>query len=259
MGSGETERVAVVTGATAGIGRATADLLVERGYRVAAVARRGDRLEAMASARLKGYVCDITDRPAARATIAAVGDEFGRIDALVNNAGVTGNGPLDEVGEERIGLLIDTNVRGAIAVAQAAIPALKASRGAIVNVGSTAVVRPVPNTAVYAATKGALEALTRALAYDLALDGVRVNAVSPALVDTELLAATGMQTDDWDGYLRKWGDGYPLGRAGRPSDVASLIAYLLSAKAAWMTGVAVTIDGGHSVGQIEPQTAGRAP
>jgi 3-oxoacyl-[acyl-carrier protein] reductase len=225
--------------------------LIERGYTVAALARRADWLDAIAETHLRPYPCDVVDRAAVRATIARIADELGGIDALVNNAGVTGGGELETWDDDTIDRLIDTNVRGAIGVAQAAIPALKARRGTIVNVGSTAVVRAVSGTSVYAATKGALEGLTRGLAFDLAGDHVRVNAVRPALVDTDLLRASGMSDDAWVAYRDGWGDGYPVGRVGTATDVAAMIVYLLSDAAAWMTGSIVTVDGGHSVGRIE--------
>jgi NAD(P)-dependent dehydrogenase (short-subunit alcohol dehydrogenase family) len=173
--------------------------------------------------------------------------EFGGLHVVVNNAGVIRrNVRLHEVGIERWDEQIALNLRGPFLVLHAALPELLRAEGdrAIVNVSSTLVVKPAPGIAPYAAAKGALIALTRCVALEYAGDGIRCNAVLPAVVRTALAR---VDRSDYDAREADMAAGYPVGRLGEPEDVARTIHWLVSPEAGWITGTAVTVDGGFTV------------
>lgn len=237
--------VALVTGGSSGLGRAVAVLLAAEGYRVAVLCRRPERaagLPAMVVA------CDVADRASVDRSVAAVIDDLGRLDAVVNSAGILRRGRIESLDDAETATQIAINLQGPLHVARAALPALRATRGAIVNIGSTIAGRPPAGVAVYAATKGATEALTRAMAIELSPDGIRVNAVLPGLVRSDIWLEAGMPAADYERLLAVRGADYPLGRVGEPEDVAHAVAFLLSPKAGWITGVCMPVDGGMSAG-----------
>jgi len=177
-----------------------------------------------------------------------VGD-LGRIDAVVNCAGIMREERVGEIQRTTIEQVIGTNLVGTMNVCLAAIPALRRAQGAIVNISSAQAHRPSPGLAIYAATKGGVEAFTKALALELAPAGVRVNAVSPGLVETQILHDhVGVTAATYRNYVRRRGRGYLLGRIGKASEVAEMVAFLASPAAAWITGAVVPVDGGKSVG-----------
>jgi NAD(P)-dependent dehydrogenase (short-subunit alcohol dehydrogenase family) len=241
----------VVTGASSGIGRATAIRLASAGARVIAVARDGGRLEKLASEAPAGAVVPCpadVNRPEAAAQIIerATALTGGGLDGLVNAAGILRGDNIASLTDEAFEAHLDINLRAPMRLIRAAVPSLISSKGAIVNVSSVAGVRAFPNLASYCVSKAALEQLTLCAALDLAPHGVRVNAVSPGVVVTELHRRGGMDEKTYAAFLERSTTTHPLGRVGDPFEVADLITFLLSPRSGWITGVIVPIDGGRS-------------
>lgn len=254
------KKVAIVTGGGTGIGRGVANRLVADGYRVAVLGRRLDRLQPRRGEKnLHPYVCDIAKFDDIKRTVKAVLADFGRIDVLVNNAGVLRRQFADKITQDAINYTIGVNLIGTINFCVACIPALKKSKGAIVNVSSTLTDRCYAEYAVYAASKGGMNAFSRTLAVELAPKGVRVNVVSPSLVRSEIYLPDGMSQKTYDHHLDAAAKSYfPIGRAGEPEDVAAAVAFLASPAAAWVTGIVMTVDGGEAAGMkyAGPEPAG---
>lgn len=240
-------RIALVTGASAGIGLAIAHRLHADGYGVVGLGRREALLRERLPAGADALACDVADAGAVRAALSTLLDRHGRLDALVNCAGQVQRGAIGELTDEDVSRQIAVNLLGTVHVVRAAAAALRRSRGAIVNFSSTLSAHPVPGVSIYAATKGAIEAFTRAMSIELADDGVRVNAVAPALVRSDIWTAAGMSEAAYQALMEARARDYPLGRVGEPSDVAGVVAFLLSDACAWITGVCVPVDGGSSV------------
>ncbi len=244
------DRVALVTGGGTGIGRATALRLASDGVAVAVVGRRSEPLEEVVAEigdRALAVAGDMSVPEEAERAVRETVREFGGLHVVVNNAGVIRrNVRLHEVGIERWDEQIALNLRGPFLVLHAALPELLRAEGdrAIVNVSSTLVVKPAPGIAPYAAATGALIALTRCVALEYAGDGIRCNAVLPAVVRTALAR---VDRPDYDAREADMAAGYPVGRLGEPEDVARTIHWLVSPEAGWITGTAVTVDGGFTV------------
>jgi NAD(P)-dependent dehydrogenase (short-subunit alcohol dehydrogenase family) len=248
-----TGRTALVTGASSGIGRACAQALAAEGARVALAGRRRDRLDelakALAAAGAETLVLtgDVRDEAVCAAWASATLERFGAIDALVNAAGVLGNGAVPDTSTAEWRRVMDTNLDATFFMTRAASAALKSSRGAIVNIASVAgAVRPYGGLAAYCVSKAAVDMLTRCSALDLAPFGVRVNAISPGVVVTELHTVT-QAVADYPAFLERSKATHPIGRVGSTDEVAALVLYLLGPDAGWITGADVSIDGGRAL------------
>lgn len=244
------QRVALVTGGGSGIGRTVAETLLRDGLRVAIAGRRKERLTAVAESGCEPFVCDVADPAAVGRLAADLRRRLGRLDVVVNSAGVVRPGPFESASQEDIAYQIGINLVGTMNVCQATLPMLRETRGCIVNIGSTLAQRPGPGVAVYAASKGGIEAFTRALAIEVAPDGVRVNVVAPALVRTEIYQTAGVDPDSYAALVSQRAREYPLGRVGEPEDVAELVSFLASERASWLTGGCYPVDGGSGVNSV---------
>ncbi|KUJ55859.1 SDR family oxidoreductase [Streptomyces sp. NPDC093228] len=240
------DRVVIVTGAGSGIGRATAIAFAESGAHVLGVGRRKDALEETAGAHsgIAVLPLDIREEGAAERAVATAVEKWRRLDVLVNNAGTTAMMPLSETDRSVITDLFDLNVTAPSVLAHAALPHLSDSAGSIVNVSSTYGHRPLPGGAHYAATKSALEQLTRSWALELASTGVRVNAIAPGPTETDVLAAAGLPQDTINEIRSAERERIPVGRLGDPKDVADWILRLADPRDTHLTGQILTIDGG---------------
>jgi NAD(P)-dependent dehydrogenase (short-subunit alcohol dehydrogenase family) len=257
-------RRALVSGGTSGIGRATALRLGAEGARVAFTGRREDRLRETAEAvRAAGgdplpIACDHTDGAQNERCVARVVEAFGGLDVLVNAAGVIGNDGLLAAAPDAWRRVMDVNVEAVYDLSRRAAPHLVAAASAagkpadggpgaaIVNVSSVTGLRPYPTLLSYCTSKAALDMMTQVGALELAPHGVRVNAVCPGVVVTELHTVSGA-VPDYGAFLERSRATHPLGRPGQPEEVAALVAFLASAEAAWITGAIVSVDGGRAL------------
>ncbi|MEV5551215.1 glucose 1-dehydrogenase [Streptomyces sp. NPDC052309] len=239
-----TGRVAVVTGAARGIGRATAALLRERGARLV-VTDRSDTVDELAAHdpdNIAALVGDVADEDLARATMRLATDRFGRLDILVNNAGRTLNKPITQTSVADFEDILRVNARGNFVQAREAFAVMEAAGGgSIVSVASVSSVVAFETQTAYAASKGALAQITRVLAVEGGPKGIRSNAVLPGVIDTDIMEGV---VDNGRDMLASFGPAHPIGRIGRPEEVAETIAFLAGDAAAFITGALVAVDGG---------------
>jgi len=235
------ERTVLITGAARGIGLATARILSARGWQIAMIDRDAAELaEAVPTvARGAGFVCDVSMPEAVEQVVRDVTARFGRLDALVNNAGVADFGPIEETDFARWRRVMATNLDGVFLMSQAATPALKAARGAIVNIASISGLRASTLRVAYGTSKAAVIQLTKQQAVELGEYGIRANCICPGPVRTKLAMAVHSQ-DIIDAYH----DAIPLNRYGSEAEIAEAIAFFCSSEASYITGQVLAADGG---------------
>lgn len=235
-------KVALITGAARGIGLATAKLLAAEGWRVALLDWDATELEKATTAFDGAALAlhhDVSDPQAAALAVRACVDTFGRLDALVNNAGVADFGPIEETDFARWRRVMETNIDGVFLMTQAAIPALRESKGAIVNIGSISGLRASTLRVAYGTSKAAVIHLTKQQAAELGEYGIRANCVCPGPVRTKLAMAVHSQE-----IIDAYHDALPLNRYGSEQEIAEVIAFLCGSKASYVTGQIIAADGG---------------
>lgn len=240
-------KIAIVTGATAGIGKEIAKTLASKGATVVCVGRNKERGNAVveeikANGSEALFVsADITKEENLDEIIKTTLDTYGKIDILVNNAGIAVVAPMEEYPQEQWDAVVDTNLRGPYILIKKIMPHLIESKGNIVNIASISGVRPVSGAYAYSPSKAAVISLTQLLAMDYGKQGVRVNAVCPGTVETEILACVPEEV------VAAAAAAVPLGRLGRVSDIAKAAAFLASDDAEYITGQALIVDGGYTL------------
>jgi len=254
LGGGDFEGLAaLVTGAGSGIGLATAVVLAERGAQVAAF----DLDPSMAPDRLLRLRGDVTDEPSVEAAVAEVVARFGRLDVLVNNAGIGAIGTVEANPIEEWRRVLDVNVLGLVRFARAALPHLRRSPHAVVvNTCSIVATAGLPERALYSASKGAVQSLTLAMAADYVHERIRVNCVNPGTVDTPWVGRLLAAAPDPRAERAALEARQPLGRMVSATEVAHAIAYLASPQAASTTGTVLAVDGGMAGLRVRPSAPG---
>ncbi|NVK54318.1 MAG: SDR family oxidoreductase [Alteromonadaceae bacterium] len=252
----EQPKIAIVTGAGSGIGAATALLLSQRGYKVVLNGRTREKLDQSAAKMPAGsaYIVtgDVSNKDDVNALVTATIEQFGRLDLLVNNAAIASFQPIEGFAAEDWDTQMNINVRSVFLMTQAAVPYLRESQGSIVNISSVSGIGGDWNGFCYNASKGAVSNFTRAMALDLAPQGVRINAVAPSLTDTDMAADVINNDEVMEAFKAR----LPMRRAARPSEVASVIAFLASDDASFVNGTIIPVDGGLSASNGQPNLTG---
>jgi NAD(P)-dependent dehydrogenase (short-subunit alcohol dehydrogenase family) len=246
-------KTALITGGGTGIGRACALAFASEGAQVAIAGRRKEPLDKVAreiegaGEKALAIECDIVDPASVQSAIAAATRRFGGLNIIVNNAGAIVVGTAEETSEKDWNLVMATNLTGTFNVSRAAIPALRQSGGgSIVNIGSYLGIAGRRQRAAYCAAKAGVMGLTRAMALDHAQDKIRVNCICPAMIETEMATLSLSKAADPDAARKQRIAEIPLGRLGKPEDVALMAVYLASDESSWVTGVSLPLDGGQT-------------
>jgi NAD(P)-dependent dehydrogenase (short-subunit alcohol dehydrogenase family) len=245
-----TSKSIIVTGATSGIGQAAAQAFAREHAALTLVGRNEEALaeaaRGVAAAGGRAVTCraDVTSPDAPDRILKTALEAFGGLDVLVNAAGIISSGTLEVTTDETWDAMMAVNARAPFRLMRAAAPHLIARKGAVVNVSSVNGLRSFPGVLAYCVSKAAVDQLTRCAAIEMAPHGVRVNAVNPGVTVTNLHRRSGMDETQYSAFLERSKTTHPLGRPGEPQDIASLIVFLASDRAGWMTGETIPIDGG---------------
>lgn len=246
-------KVAIITGASSGIGWSTAKLFARLGARLSLTGRKEDKLKLVTEAcqqympkdtKILQTPGDLTDTQLAETLVESTSKKFGKIDILVNCAGIIANGSIENSSLEQYDEMFAINVRSVFHLMSLAVPHLILSKGNVVNVSSVTGIRSFPNVLTYCMSKSAVDQLTHCSALELASKQVRVNAVNPGVVLTELQRRGGMTEESYAAFLEHSKTTHPLGRVANPDEVAKAIAFLASDAASFITGVTLPVDGG---------------
>jgi len=243
-------KVAVVTGGNSGIGYATAQKLLEDGATVIITGRDEQRVETAArELGVTGIVSDVSDLAATDRLVERVKNDFGNVDVLFVNAGIFTPTPVGSIAEEIFDHQMGINFKGALFTTEKFLPILNEA-ASIINLSSINAYTGMANTAVYAASKAALNSYTRTAATELAPRKIRINSVNPGPVATAIFGKTGMSEDQLNGLASAMQERIPLKRFGNPDDIANLVAFLASDEASFITGSELNIDGGMNVNPL---------
>ncbi len=243
---------ALVTGASSGIGKAAAHRLSREGMRLAITARSRDKLQLTSEEiRKNGGEClvltaDLSREEDIERVISETVDTFGGLDVLVNCAGIIGNGSVETTSLAEWDVMMNINLRSFFYLMNRAIPYLQKRPGSIVNVSSVTGLRAFPGILAYCVSKAGVDQLTRCAALELAEKGIRVNAINPGVVRTNLHRNGGMDEKVYQSFLEHSKTTHPLGRIGEPEEAAELIAFLATPRSSWITGTCISIDGGRA-------------
>lgn len=242
-------KIGIVTGAGSGIGRACAHALAREGARVALIGRRQDRIEQVAEEigeRAFPLSADLSHANEIPRLLDETVSRFGGLNFLVNNAGIVQVGNAEQITEEQWDRVFNINVRSVWLLSRAVLAQMrKSGGGSIINIASVLGVVGARNRAAYAPSKGAVILLTKSMAIDHGHENIRVNAVCPSFVETELTEAILSKMEDPDAIRRERIAAHPIGRLGKPEDIAGLVVYLASDESAWTTGAILPVDGGY--------------
>jgi NAD(P)-dependent dehydrogenase (short-subunit alcohol dehydrogenase family) len=243
-------KIAIITGATSGIGEATTKLFIQNHAKVFLTGRNEEKLKSLqkefGNDRVGILAGNITDSQFREKLVNSCLETFGDIDILVNSAGIIGTGTIENTSLDDFKAMMDINVYSVFHLIQLVTPFLKKRKGSVVNVSSVTGIRAFPGVLAYCVSKAAVDQLTRVVALELAPYQVRVNAVNPGVVVTNLHKRGGMDEKTYVEFLEKSKLTHPLGRVGQPEDVAEAILYLASERSGWVTGVSLPVDGGRA-------------
>jgi NAD(P)-dependent dehydrogenase (short-subunit alcohol dehydrogenase family) len=242
---------AVITGGGTGIGQAIALAFAREGAQVVVAGRRKEKLDEtlhllqQAGCSALALECDVTKAADTQRVVKSAEDAFGKVNVLVNNAGALSVSTVENITEEDWDRVMATNVKGPYLMSRAALPAMRrAGGGSIINVGSVLGIVAIRDRAAYCASKGGVSMLTKAMALDQAQDNIRVNCVCPSIVESDMTRNLFAETEVGQQARESRLASIPLGRFGRPGDIAGLAVFLASEESSWMTGTVIPVDGG---------------
>lgn len=242
----------LVTGATSGIGRACALRFATAGASVSAVGRKQEALDALSKevenngGKVLSIAADLSQEDTPEIVVSKTVKQFGGIDVLINAAGHISTGTIEDTSLEAWDAMLKINLGAVFQLMQQATPTLIERRGNIVNVSSVTGLRAFPGVLAYCVSKAGVDQLTRCAALELAAKGVRVNAVNPGVVVTEIHRRGGMTEEQYAAFLERSKQTHPIGRVGQADEIAELVLFLASDRASWITGATYSIDGGRA-------------